>query len=47
MQMRGDGWQVLGLTQERIQGWTYGGLFNKVDLFKQRPAFVKAELIIK
>jgi hypothetical protein len=30
----GDGWQVLGLTEERIQGREYKGVFNMADVFK-------------
>jgi hypothetical protein len=43
----GDGWQVFGLTQERIQRRTYRVVFNRADLFKQKLDFIKAEVIVK
>jgi hypothetical protein len=45
--VKGDRWQVLGLREERIQGWTHRGVFSREDIFKQKLDFIKAEMIAK
>jgi hypothetical protein len=44
---REDGLQILGISEERIQGWKCRGVFNREYLFKQKVDFTKAKVIIK
>jgi hypothetical protein len=40
----GEMGKFLFLTQERTQEWTYRGVFNRADLFKQKLNFILAVL---